>query len=318
MHKIGVEVGVKPSQTGVDGKITDLLYFQTGVSQRTEHMRIGGYEVVSLETGRFALDGGAMFGVVPWVFWSKVIPPDERQRIDLAARCWLVRGHGRNILVDDGNGTKWNEKLKDIYKLDCSSGDLVSSLQNAGLKPEDITDVILTHLHFDHAGGSTTLVDGKLAPTFRNAKYYVQKSQWELSQRPNEKDRGSFMRDDFVPLKEHGVLELVDGEFEIFPGIELLVCNGHTSAQQLPKISDGRTTMLFCCDLLPTAAHIPWPYVMGYDARPLVTIEEKKRIFSRAYEEGWILFLEHDPTTEAITLKPTEKGFEVDRRMKIA
>lgn len=278
-------------------------------------MKIGAYDILSLETGRFSLDGGAMFGVVPWVFWSKLNPPDERQRIELAARCWLVRGHGRTILVDDGNGTKWTEKLRDIYKLNNTTSDLLTSLRNVGLSPDDITDVILTHLHFDHAGGSTTLVGDRLVPAFPKARYYVQQKQWELSQNPTEKDRGSFIRDDFAPLKEQGVLELVDGEFEIFPGIELLVCNGHTNAQQLPKVSDGRTTMLFCCDLIPTASHIPWPYVMAYDVRPLVTIDEKKKIFSRAYEEGWILFLEHDPTTVAITLKTAEKGFAVNQRL---
>jgi len=279
-------------------------------------MKIGAYDIVSLETGRFSLDGGAMFGVVPWVFWSKLNRPDERQRIELAARCWLVRGPGRNILVDDGNGTKWSDKLKGIYKLDVTTGDLLTSLANAGLTPGDITDVILTHLHFDHAGGSTMLVGDRLVPTFPNATYYVQKKQWELSQNPTEKDRGSFMRDDYEPLKDHGVLELIDGECEIFPGIELLVCNGHTNAQQLPKISDGRTTLLFCCDLIPTASHVPWPYVMAYDVRPLVTIEEKKKILSRAYEERWVLFLEHDPAIAAITLKSTDKGFAVDQRMK--
>lgn len=154
-------------------------------------MRIGAYEVISLETGRFSLDGGAMFGVVPWVFWSKLIPPDERQRISLAARCWLIRGNGKNILVDTGNGTKWSEKLKDIYSLDNSSEDLLSSLKKAGLSPAEITDVILTHLHFDHTGGSTTLVNGELVPTFPNARYYVQKKHWELAAQPTEKDRGA-------------------------------------------------------------------------------------------------------------------------------
>lgn len=280
-------------------------------------MRIGNYEIYPIETGHFALDGGAMFGIVPWVFWSKTNPPDERQRIELAARCWLIKGNGKTILVDDGNGTKWSDRLKDIYKLDTTSGNLISSLGNHRISPADVTDVILTHLHFDHAGGSTVIVDGELVPTFPNAKYYVQEKHWELSQHPTEKDRGSFMKDDFVPLMDHGVLELVDGEFEIFPGIDLLVCNGHTTAQQLPKISDGKTTMLFCCDLVPTASHVPWPYVMAYDVRPLVTIEEKKRIFGRAYEESWILFLEHDPTIEAITLKPIEKGFALDQKLKI-
>jgi len=280
-------------------------------------MRIGKYEIHAIETGRFALDGGAMFGIVPYVFWSKTNPPDDRNRIDLAARCWLVLGNGKKILVDDGNGTKWNHKTKDIYKLDNSNSDLISSLKKYGLKPEDITDVILTHLHFDHAGGSTTVLDGTVVPTFPRAKYYVQKSHWEQSQNPTEKDRGSFMPEDFMPLQEHGVLELVDGEFEIFPGIHLIVCNGHTAAQQLPKITDGKTSMLFCCDLIPTKSHIPFPYIMAYDLRPLVTLEEKKKLLSRAYEEQWILFLEHDVHTEAVTLKATEKGFAVDRTLRL-
>ncbi|HEY5615410.1 MAG TPA: MBL fold metallo-hydrolase [Bacteroidota bacterium] len=280
-------------------------------------MNIGPFEIHSLETGRFALDGGAMFGIVPYVFWSKTNPPDERRRIDLAARCLLIRGNGKTILVDDGNGDKWNDKLKDIYKLDTSQQDIVRSLKQYGVTPDDVTDVILTHLHFDHAGGSTKLENGKAVPAFRNAKYYVQKKHWELSQNPTEKDRGSFMREDYMPLKEAGVLEFVEGEFEIFPGIELLVCNGHTMAQQLPKISDGKTTLLYCCDLFPTVSHLPYPYVMAYDVRPLVTIEEKKKILARAYEDKWTLFFEHDPTVEAVTVKTAEKGFAVDQKITI-
>jgi glyoxylase-like metal-dependent hydrolase (beta-lactamase superfamily II) len=280
-------------------------------------MKIGPYTIHAIETGLFSLDGGAMFGVVPWVFWSKTNPPDERQRIQLAARCWLIQGNGRIILVDDGNGTKWSEKLKDIYHLDNSKADLLSSLRKFGVGREDVTDVLLTHLHFDHAGGSTLLENGKLVPTFPKAKYFVQKEHWELSQHPTEKDRASFMNDDFMPLMDRKVLELVEGEFEIFPGIDVLVCNGHTSAQQLPKISDGNTTMLFCCDLVPTTSHVPLPYIMAYDVRPLVTLEEKKRILSRALEEQWILSLEHDPITEAITLKKTEKGLAVDQRLAL-
>jgi glyoxylase-like metal-dependent hydrolase (beta-lactamase superfamily II) len=280
-------------------------------------MNIGSYEIYPLETGRFALDGGAMFGIVPYVFWSKTNPPDDRRRIELAARCLLLRGNGRVILVDDGNGSKFTDKLKDIYRLDNSQDDLIKSLSRYGLKPDDITDVILTHLHFDHAGGSTIRRNGEVVPTFPRAKYYVQKKHWELSQSPTEKDRASFMPDDYLPLMKHGVLELVDGEFEIFPGIELVVCNGHTNAQQLPKISDGKQTILFCCDLVPTISHVQLPYVMAYDVRPLVTIEEKKKILGRAYEEKWLLFLEHDPNVEAITLKSTDKGLAVDQQLKL-
>lgn len=280
-------------------------------------MKIGPYEIHAIETGRFALDGGAMFGIVPWVFWSKTNPPDDRGRITLAARCLLLRGNGRTILVDNGNGTKFSEKLRDIYRLDTSGSDLRRSLARLGLSPADITDVVLTHLHFDHAGGSTEVVDGKLVPAFPKATYYVQREHWELSQRPTEKDRGSFMKDDFQPLHEHGVLKFLEGETELFPNMRLLVCNGHTSAQQLPLISNGTTSMLFCCDLVPTMNHVPLPYVMGYDVRPLVTIEEKKRILGRAAEEQWILFLEHDPEVQAITVKTTEKGFTVNQKVDL-
>jgi len=280
-------------------------------------MVIGPYEIHAVETGRFSLDGGAMFGIVPYVFWSKTNPPDDRRRIDLAARCLLIRGNGKIILVDDGNGSKFTDKLKDIYKLDVSKYDLDSSLASHGVKPEDVTDVILTHLHFDHAGGSTRLQNGKLVPSFPNARYHVQKEHWDLSRRPGEKDRGSFMKDDYLPLKEHDVLEFTDGEGELFPGIQMIVCNGHTTAQQLPKISDGKKTLLFCCDLIPTSSHVPLPYVMAYDVRPLVTIEEKKKILGQAHEQRWQLFLEHDPITSLITVKPSEKGFVVDRKEQL-
>lgn len=278
-------------------------------------MNIGNYRLDSIETGRFALDGGAMFGVVPWVFWSKTNIPDERQRITLAARCLLIRGDGRTILVDTGNGLKWNDKLKDIYRLDNSRFVLEDSLAKAGVKPEEVTDVILTHLHFDHCGGSTKIVEGKLVPTFPNAMHYVQKAHWELSQNPSDRDRASFMKDDYMILHERGMLKFTDGEQEILPGISFVVCNGHTMAQQLPKISDGTTTLLFCCDLVPTTSHIPFPYIMGYDLRPLVTLEEKKRILPQAEKEGWILFLEHDAETTAVTLQKTEKGLIIKEKL---
>lgn len=274
-------------------------------------MKIGQYEITPIETGRFALDGGAMFGIVPWALWSKVMKPDERQRIALAARCLLLRGVGKNILIDDGNGTKLTPKQRDIYKIDDGERNLESSLANYGLKPTDITDVILTHLHFDHAGGSTKIENGKVVPTFPNARYYVQKDHWKTATNPSDKDRGSFMPNDYLPLQEHGMLEFLDGEGEIFPGISLILCHGHTTAQQLPKISDGTTTLLFCCDLFPTMYHIAYPYVMAYDLRPLQTIEEKKNILPRAYEDGWILVLEHDPEVEAIKVTSSEKGFVV-------
>lgn len=275
-------------------------------------MVIGDYILHPIETGRFALDGGAMFGIIPKPLWGRTNPPDERNRIDLAARALLIIGNGRRILVDNGNGSKFTEKQQDIYRLDLSQHELNKSLSIRGLTTDDITDVVLTHLHFDHAGGSTYRDNGEVKPTFRNAKYYVQKAHWHQAMNPTEKDRGSFMADDFMPLKERGMLELVDGEYEIFPNISLMLMNGHTAAQQLPKISDGRTTLLYCCDLFPTTSHIPLPYIMAYDLRPLTTLEEKKKVLGKAVDEQWILFFEHDPRTPAGRVKLTEKGYMFD------
>ena len=276
-------------------------------------MKIGSYDIYAVEAGNFWLDGGAMFGVVPWVIWSKINPPDELRRIELATRCLLICGNGKTILVDTGNGDKWDDKQKNIYKFDNSKFDLLSSLKKYNITPQEVTDVVLTHLHFDHAGGSTRRVNGKLELTFPNARYYVQKEQWDLSLHPTEKDRASFKMDDFQLLLEKKVLELMDGEGELFPGIEILVTNGHTSAQQHPKISDGKTTLFYCSDLVPLVAHLPYPYIDAYDVRPLVTLAEKKKILTRAFEEQWILFFEHEPKTHAITLKQSDKGFVADR-----
>ncbi|HEY6192170.1 MAG TPA: MBL fold metallo-hydrolase [Bacteroidota bacterium] len=275
-------------------------------------MTLAGYEVHPIETGRFRLDGGAMFGVVPKALWSGTNPPDERNRIELAARALLISGRGRTILVDNGNGSKFTERQTDIYRLDTSGTELTRSLRAHGLDPSDITDVILTHLHFDHAGGSTLRENGALRPAFPKARYYVQRAHWNHALAPSEKDRGSFMPDDFMPLKDHGVLDFVDGECELFPGISLVVINGHTTSLQLPFISDGSASLLFCCDLFPTTSHIPLPYIMAYDLRPLVTLEEKKKILPRASEEGWLLFFEHDPRVIAGRVKRTEKGFQLD------
>lgn len=271
-------------------------------------MKIGQYTIDPVETGTFALDGGAMFGVVPKPLWSRTNPPDDRNRITLAARSLLVRDGSRTILIDNGNGPKFTEKLRDIYRLEDSASNIGLSLAALGVKPDDVTDVILTHLHFDHAGGSTVIVDGRAVPAFPNARYYVQGAHWAQAMNPTPKDRASFFPDDYLPLKEAGVLEFTDGEGEILPGISVLVTNGHTTAQQLPLISDGKTTLLFSCDLLPTTAHIPLPYVMAYDLRPLTTLEEKRAVLERAAAERWIVFFEHDPVTVACTVAQGPKG----------
>ncbi len=281
-------------------------------------MRIGRYEVHPVETGRFALDGGAMFGVVPKPLWEKTNPPDEKNRISLAARALLLQGEGRTILVDTGNGAKFDEKLASIYRIETGGKDLLSSLARLGVAPEDVTDVILTHLHFDHAGGSTLRVNGEVVPAFPRARYYVQAEHWRAAQAPTERDRASFFPDDFLPLYRRGVLEFTEGEGEIVPGITVRCVHGHTSALQCPVVSDGKETLFYCADLVPTTSHVPLPWIMGYDLRPLVTLEEKRRLLGQAADEGWIMFFEHDPHLEAARLVRTDRGIALGSPVKFA
>jgi glyoxylase-like metal-dependent hydrolase (beta-lactamase superfamily II) len=280
-------------------------------------MKIGTYQIHAIETGRFALDGGAMFGVVPKPLWEKTNPPDESNRISLAARALLLVGGGRNILIDVGNGTKYSEKLTGIYKFDTSRFEISRSLAQHGLTPADITDVILTHLHFDHAGGSTLRENDALRPTFPSATYYVQHEHWKAANAPTERDRASFFPDDFLPLQQQGMLEFTDGEGELFSGIHVRLVHGHTAALQCPVISDGTTTVFYCADLIPTSSHVPLAWIMAYDLRPLITLEEKRMILNEAVENDWILFFEHDPLIEAARVTRVEKGIVVKEGLQI-
>lgn len=274
-------------------------------------LQIGPYTLSPIETGRFALDGGAMFGVVPKNLWSRTNPADEQNRIDMALRALLIQGNGMNILVDTGMGNKYDEKTKSIYKLDNSKFTLLDSLKTKGLGPNDITDIIQTHLHFDHCGGLVHQdAAGNLLPTFPNAKVYVQKENLAWARKPTEKDRASYLKHDWEPIVAEGMIEELDGHGEIFPGIELLIFNGHTRAQQLPHIYDGEKHVFFCADLMPTKAHIAFPYIMGYDNFPLTTLEEKKKLIPQMYEEKWLLFFEHDPESALTKIDSTERGFK--------
>ena len=277
-------------------------------------MQIGDYKLTVIDSGYFKLDGGAMFGIIPRPLWEKTNQPDNLNRIKLITRNLLLQGNGRNILLDTGMGDKWDEKSRSIYDIDQNNISIQNGLLKGGLKPEDITDIILTHLHFDHTGGSTKIENGKLIPTYPSAKYYVQKQNLDWAMNPTEKDRGSYIKDNFIPLIEAGVLELLYGDTKFDKNIDLKVVNGHTFGQQLIKISDSINTILYCGDLIPTASHIPLPYIMGYDIQPIVTLSEKKNLLQKAADEKWMLYFEHDPDIIMATVSKTDKGFKVEKK----
>jgi len=275
-------------------------------------MQIGKYKLTVINTGYFKLDGGAMFGIIPRALWEKTNTPDNLNRITLSARCLLLQKKGRRILIDTGMGNKWDAKSRSIYDIDNSSLTLISELKKVGLAPEDITDVILTHLHFDHTGGSTILENGRLYPAFQAAKYYVQKKNYEWAVNPTDRDKGSYIKDNFMPLMDFGVLDLLNGDTEFDENISLIVVNGHTIGQQLIRIHDSSKSMLYCCDLIPTASHIPLPYIMGYDLQPLVTLADKTKLLQKACDEKWMLFFEHDQHAAYATVAKTEKGYKAE------
>ncbi len=275
-------------------------------------IKIGPYIIDALETGEFALDGGAMFGVVPKTVWAGKISVDVFNRIDMRLRCLLLRTKDRVILVDNGIGHKEDGKFHEIFRVDYSRYTLEKSLAAHGLAFKDVTDVILTHLHFDHAGGSTRRDEGgAIVPTFPNATYYVQKANLDWALHPTERDRASYIPHNFKPLIDAGVLKTLDGPCEIFSGIFGEICEGHTTGLQTLRIADGTTTLYYCADLVPTVVHLPLPWIMGYDLRPLVTLEEKRELLAKAARDKWILLFEHCPLTAAATVTLNDKGYAV-------
>lgn len=271
---------------------------------------IGDYTLQTIETGRFRLDGGAMFGTVPKVLWDAHLPADPQNRIDMSLRTLLIKGHGRTILIDTGMGHKWDDRQQSMYALDYSQSTLERSLKNAGLELTDITDVILTHLHFDHAGGATILRNNEPSPTFPNATYYIQKSNLDWARNAHERERASYLPQNFEPLALTGCLETIDGPADLFPGLSVLVSDGHTIGMQVVKIDGHAESVVYCADLIPTSAHIPVPWIMGYDIQPLILLNEKKQLLNQALDQNWILFFEHDPLTQACRLKPGKKYIE--------
>ncbi len=260
-------------------------------------LELGDWTLHTLEAGALWLDGGAMFGSVPRPLWSRTNPPDERNRIRLAMRCLLLVGHGRRVLVDVGLGDKPDAKFRDIFRYE-DTPTLEDSLAAAGFGPGDVTDVVLTHLHFDHAGGATVRDGDVLRPSIPGARWYVQRRNWENAHAPNPRERASYLRENFDPLESAGVLELWDGpDASPWPGVGLVLAEGHTHGQQLVRIEGGGRIVYFATDMIPTASHVRIAYVMGYDIAALQTMNEKQALLTRAVDEGAWIALEHDPET---------------------
>jgi len=265
-------------------------------------------ELYPINTGNLKLDGGAMFGVVPKVIWNKLYPADENNLCNWAMRCLLIVDGDRKILIDNGMGNKQDERFLKHYYLN-GEDTLVKSLAKYGFTPDDITDNIITHLHFDHVGGAIKYdKNGDLVPTFKNATYWVSKAQWEWATNPNRREKASFLEENIFPIQQQGNLKLIEQEGEILPNIEVRLFDGHTDGQIIPHIKYKGKTVVFMGDLLPSTAHIPMPYVMSYDTRPLLTLEDKKRFFAEAVANDYILFFEHDLYNECCTLQETPKG----------
>ena len=272
-------------------------------------MKIAEYELHPILTSQFRLDGGAMFGIIPKTLWERKMPSDELNRIQMVTRSLLLVSENKRILVDTGNGDKWQEKFKKIYEIDTKSVSLDSSLNEVGFTVEDITDVFCTHLHFDHIGGNTKIEDGQIIPSFPNAKYWMNEVNWKVANSPSEKDQGSFMQDDWAVLAENDMIKFVNGTSQFLPNIDLIISNGHTPGMMLPVISDNINTLVYCADLVPTSAHIPLQWVMAYDVQPTVTITEKKQLYCKAVKDNWIIFFEHDPDIVVCTIEYDGKHY---------
>ncbi len=275
-------------------------------------------KLTPIETGNLKLDGGAMFGVVPKVMWSKVYPADENNLANWSMRCLLIEDRDRKILIDNGIGDKQDEKFLRHYYLN-GEATLESSLAKAGLAPEDITDMIITHMHFDHCGGSVKYTPDKsgFELTFPNATYWASRQQYEWATHPNRREKASFLKENILPIEESGHLKLIEEEGEYIPGIEFKLYSGHTDGQVIPHIRVNGKTVVFMADLMPSAAHIPMPWIMAYDTRPLITLQDRERFYKEALENNYILFFEHDLYHEAAVLEDTPKGARIKEAGKL-
>ena len=276
-------------------------------------MKFGRFEIYPVTDGYIYLDGGAVFGVVPRILWEKIYAPDEKNRIQLSLCCPLIVTKKYNILIDTGVGTKHNEKFCQIYGIDKKSN-LLESLYRFGYQPQNIDLVINTHLHFDHAGGNTTFNEkGEIVPTFPKAKYFIQKGEMEVALNPNERTKASYLAEDFLPLSDPEYLNLVNDEtIEVDKGVSLMRIGGHTRHHQCVKIESEGQVAFFLADLVPTVAHVHYPYITGYDLFPLETLENKKMILKQAFEEHWLLIFQHDPKVRMGYLKKMDERFGIE------
>ncbi|MBC7589214.1 MAG: MBL fold metallo-hydrolase [Chitinophagaceae bacterium] len=276
-------------------------------------------QVYSIETGKFKLDGGAMFGVVPKTIWNKLNPADENNMCSWSLRCLLIQDGQKLILIDNGMGNKQDAKFFGHYYLH-GNDTLDKSLDKLGFCKDDITDVILTHLHFDHCGGSIETINGQLVPAFKNAIYWSNEQHWQWATKPNEREKASFLKENILPIQQSGQLQFIKppirtlhengllAKTKFNENISLRFVNGHTNSMMLPQFFYKGKTMVYMADLLPSVAHIPLPYVMGYDMFPLTTLQEKKSFLQEAVDNNYVLFFEHDAINECCTVEQTERG----------
>ena len=281
-------------------------------------MQIGPYKLYSIITSEFGLDGGAMFGIIPKTLWNKKAKADKKNRISMVTRSLLLVSENHKIIIDTGNGTKWEEKYRDIYRIEFENFNIENSLNYYGFKPDEITDVYCTHLHFDHIGGNTKKVDNIIEPVFPNANYWVQIENWKLANSPSQKDAGSFISDDWNILYDNGMIKFVDGKESFLPGITQKITYGHTTGMMHPIIGDTSKKLIYMADLIPMAAHIPLPWIMAYDINPVQSIKEKRELLPTIVDEEWIIFFEHDPIYQASTVKFNGKFYDMKESVIIS
>lgn len=297
-------------------------------------MKVGNWDVRALTCGNFALDGGAMFGIVPRKLWSAAYPHvDDQNRVRLTARAFLLRLEGQaTVVVDSGYGSKLDEKQRKIFGIEGDGDRLLGELEETRIDPDQVTHFIYTHLHFDHAGGSTARSSSRRAegewhstaqPVFRRARHYLQRDHLEWANNPTDKDRASFIPENWQPARDHALLELLDGGGELLPGLELRLVHGHTRGMQMVILhgavdtESSATGIAFFIDLVPTSAHLPLHYVAAYDNHPLTVIEEKRKFLAEAFEQKWLVAFGHDYSVEAALIKPGKRGFEIDHVVSI-